>query len=157
VEHDLLGRLLNGGDEASLAALASLRDGATYTDGGLVPSTDLLARFYRRRLRTTRRMGNPVRKRSGSWPEGAVARGWGISADRRPHRACDRPLTEHGCRGFSCCVIGGRTRATEVEGRGDDVYVTPSQAGGCAVTGDGCVIARVHMVMERAGRVWWMR
>lgn len=60
MEPDLLERLLTGDDEASLAALASLRDGATYTDMGLVTSTDSLAGIYRRRLRTTRRRGTPT-------------------------------------------------------------------------------------------------
>ncbi|MGX1852977.1 hypothetical protein [Streptomyces sp. NPDC055299] len=57
MERELLGRLLVGNDEASVAALAALRCGAPHVvwDGTTPPEP--LALVYGRRLRHTRRRG----------------------------------------------------------------------------------------------------
>ncbi|MBT2389919.1 hypothetical protein J7E87_10900 [Streptomyces sp. ISL-1] len=57
MERHLLVRLLAGGDEASVAALAALRGGATYVVWDGTWPAEFHARTYARRLRHTRRKG----------------------------------------------------------------------------------------------------
>jgi hypothetical protein len=57
MERELLERLLVGNDEASVAALAALRCGASHVVWEGTTSAGALARVYERRLRYTRRRG----------------------------------------------------------------------------------------------------
>ncbi|WP_234967517.1 hypothetical protein [Streptomyces collinus] len=57
VERERLERLLVGGDEASVAALAALRCGGPYMVWDGATSAQSLALVYGRRLRLTRRRG----------------------------------------------------------------------------------------------------
>ncbi|MGW2772915.1 hypothetical protein ACWC4C_10305 [Streptomyces olivaceoviridis] len=57
MERELLERLLVGSDEATLAALAALRDGGSHVVWDGVTSAESLAHTYGRRLRHTRRQG----------------------------------------------------------------------------------------------------
>ncbi|MET9128020.1 hypothetical protein [Streptomyces sp. NPDC004528] len=57
VERDRLERLLGGDDEASAAARAALRAGASYIVWDGTTSAESLARIYGRRLRHTLRKG----------------------------------------------------------------------------------------------------
>ncbi|MEU6648641.1 hypothetical protein ABZ904_04125 [Streptomyces sp. NPDC046900] len=57
MERVQLERLLDGGDETSLAALAALRAGASHVVWDGTTSAESLAKIYGRRLRLTRRKG----------------------------------------------------------------------------------------------------
>ncbi|EDY46818.1 hypothetical protein SSBG_04781 [Streptomyces sp. SPB074] len=57
MERDPLLQLLAGGDEAALAALAALHEGATYVVWDGASPAESYANVYARRLRHTRRKG----------------------------------------------------------------------------------------------------
>ncbi|WP_406270344.1 hypothetical protein OHT93_18480 [Streptomyces sp. NBC_00191] len=57
MERDLLALLLADDDDASVAALAALRSGASYVVWDGAPPSEALAQVYGRRLRHTRRKG----------------------------------------------------------------------------------------------------
>ncbi|MEU5593436.1 hypothetical protein [Streptomyces sp. NPDC020298] len=60
MEREELERLLAGGDETSLAALAALRGGASHVVWDGTMPAEAYANVYRARLRRTVRMGTPT-------------------------------------------------------------------------------------------------